>query len=179
MVGFRDKNGRRAYVFLKASRLPIWAPPLSCRGAPSAGFCSAAGGALAAFPFFFFLVLALQLPQQRPRDNHGQGETHEKAKDDINRGHKTIAKTPPSDNKRTPPPIIAATTNTFLLSKSPAITTPTLSYSASTLSTHEVPPKSRTPLPDLSGFRQDNPCGNAGDVAGALRRSCVPRNVRY
>jgi hypothetical protein len=46
----------------------------------------------------------------------------------------------------------------FLL-KSPAITTPTHSYSASTLSTHEVPPKSRTPLPDLSGFRQDHPCG--------------------
>jgi len=66
---------------------------------------------------------------------------------------------PHSPNKRTAPPIIAATINTFLLSKSPAITTPTHSYSASTLSTHEVPPKSRTPLPDLGGFRQDHPCG--------------------
>jgi hypothetical protein len=44
-----------------------------------------------------------------------------------------------------------------LWSKSSAITTPTHSYSVSTLSTHEIPPKSRTPLPDLSGFRQDYP----------------------
>jgi hypothetical protein len=27
------------------------------------------------------------------------------------------------------------------------------------LSTHEIPPKLRTPLPGLSGFRQANPCG--------------------
>jgi hypothetical protein len=30
----------------------------------------------------------LQLPQQSPRDNHGQDETHENAKGDINRDHR-------------------------------------------------------------------------------------------
>ncbi len=110
-----------------------------------------------ALPFFFSLVLALQLAQQRPREKHGQDETHENAKDDITRGHKRVTKTPPSPNKRTTPPIIAATIPTFLWSKSSAITTPTHSYSVSTLSIHEIPPKSRTPLPDLSGFRHDNP----------------------
>ncbi len=110
-----------------------------------------------ALPFFFSLVLALQLPQQRPRENHGQDETHENAKGDITRGHKRVTKTPPSPNKRTTPPIIAATIPTFLWSKSSAITTPTHSYPVSTLSVHEIPPKSRAPVPDLSGFRQDNP----------------------
>ncbi len=116
-----------------------------------------------ALPFFFFLVLALQLPQQRPRENHGQDEPHDNAKGDITRGHKRVTKTPPNPNKRITPPIIAATIPTFLWSKSSvwskssAITTPTHSYSVSTLSIHEIPPKSRTPLPDLSGFRQDNP----------------------
>ena len=106
---------------------------------------SIANGAL---PFFFSLVLRLKLPQQRPRQKHGQDEPHENAKDDITRGHKRITKTPPNPNKRTTPPIIAATIATFLWSKSSAITTPTHSYSVS---------KSRTPLPELSGFRQDNP----------------------
>ena len=116
-----------------------------------------------ALPFFFSLVLALQIPQQRPRENHGQDETHENAEDDINRDHKRVTKIPPSPNKRTTPPIIPATNATFLLSKSSlwskssAITTPTQSYSVSTLRTHEIPPKSRTPLADLSGFRHDNP----------------------
>ncbi len=116
-----------------------------------------------ALPFLFSLVLALQIPQQRPRENHGQDETHENAKDDITRDHKRVTKTPPSPNKRTTPPIIPATIPTFLWSnsslwsKSSAITTPTQSNSVSTLSTHEIPPKSRTPLPDLSGFRHDNP----------------------
>jgi len=46
-----------------------------------------------ALPFFFSLllfslVLVLQLPQQSPRDNHGQDETHEHAKGDINRDHR-------------------------------------------------------------------------------------------
>ncbi len=107
-----------------------------------------------ALPFFFSLVLALQLPQQRPRENHGQDEPHDNAKGDITRGHKRVIKTPPNPNKRTTPPIIPATIPTFLWSKSSvwskssAITTPTHSYSVS---------KSRTPLPDLSGFRQHNP----------------------
>ncbi len=108
-------------------------------------------------PYFFSLVLALQIPQQRPRANHGQDETHENANDDITRSHKRVTKTPASPNKRTTPPIIAATIPTFLWSKSSAITTPTHSYSVSTLSIHEIPPKSRTPVPDLSGFRHDNP----------------------
>ena len=84
-----------------------------------------------ALPFFFSLVLALHIPQQRPRENHGQDETHENAEDDINRDHKRVTKIPPSPNTRTTPPIIAATNATFLLSKSSlcskssAITTPT------------------------------------------------------
>jgi len=115
-----------------------------------------------ALPFFFSLilfslVLVLQLPQKSPRDNHGQEETLENAKGDVNRDHRIIEKTPNSPSKRTIPPIIDATITTLLLSKCSAITTPTHSYSASTLSTHEVPPNSRTPLPDLSGYRQDNP----------------------
>ena len=123
---------------------------------PGVALACAEMGSIAnrALPFFFFLVLAFQLPQQRPRENHGQDEPHENAKGNITRGHKRITKIPPSPNKRTTPPIIPATIATFLLSKSSlwskssAITTPTHSYSVSI---------SRTPLPDLSGFRQDNP----------------------
>lgn len=116
-----------------------------------------------ALPFFFSLVLALRIPQQHPRENHGQDEPHGNARDDITRGHKRVTKIPPSPNTRTTPPIIAATNATFLLSKSSlwskssVITTPTQSNSVSTLSTHEIPPISRTPRPDLSGFRHNNP----------------------
>ena len=105
---------------------------------------SIANGAL---PFFFSLVFALQLAQKRPRENHGQDDPHENSKDDITRDHKRVTKTPPSPNTRTTPPIIAATIPTFLLSnsslwsKSSVITTPTQSYSVSTLSIHEYPQK--------------------------------------
>jgi len=78
-----------------------------------------------ALPFFLSLVLALQIPQQRPRENHGQDETHENAKNDVTRDHKRVTKIPPSPNKRITPPIIPATIATFLWSKSSAITTPT------------------------------------------------------
>ena len=44
---------------------------------------------------------------------------------ELIRDHKNVIKRPPNANKKTAPPIIAATINTFLLSKSPAITTPT------------------------------------------------------
>lgn len=52
------------------------------------GDARAVAGVLVVFPFFFSLVLALQLPQQRPREDHGEDETHEKGKNDINRDHK-------------------------------------------------------------------------------------------
>jgi len=52
------------------------------------GDARAVAGVLAVFPFFFSLVLALQLPQQRPREDHGQDEAHEKGKNDINGDHK-------------------------------------------------------------------------------------------
>ena len=125
-------------------------PPRPAMRHPGVALACTEKGSIAngALPVFFSLVLALQLPQQRPRENHGQDEPHENAKGDITRSHKRVTKTPPSPNKRTTPPIIAATIPTFLWSKSSAITTPTHSYSVST---------SRTPLPDLSGFRQDNP----------------------
>ena len=140
-------------------------PPNPAMRHPGVALACTETGSIAtrALPFFFSLVLALQLAQQRPRENHGQDETHENAKDDITRDHKRIKKIPPSPNKRTTPPITPATIATFLLSKSSlwskssAITTPTQSYSVLTLSAHEIPPKSGTPPPDLSGFRQDNP----------------------
>ena len=59
-----------------------------CRVEERVGDARAVAGVLAVSPFFFSLVLALQLPQQRPRENHGQHESHEKGKNDINRGHK-------------------------------------------------------------------------------------------
>ncbi len=134
-------------------------PPKPAMRPPGAALACTEKGSIAngALPFFFSLVLRLKLPQQRPRQKHGQDEPHENAKDDITRGHKRITKTPTNPNKRTTPPIIAATIPTFLWSKSSAITTPTYSYSVSTLRIHEIRPKSRTPLPELSGFRQDNP----------------------
>ena len=101
-----------------------------------------------ALPFFFSLVLVLKLPQQGPREKHGQDEPHDNAKGDITHAHKRITKTPNNPTKRTTPPIIPATIATFLLSKSSAITTPTHSYSVST---------SGTPPPDLSRFQHDNP----------------------
>ncbi len=125
-------------------------PPKPAMRHPGVALTCTERGSIAdrALPFFFSLVLTLQLPQQRPRENHGQDETHDNAKDDITRDHKRVIKTPTNPNKRTTPPIIAATIPTFLWSKSSAITTPTHSNSVS---------KSRTPLPDLSGFRQGNP----------------------
>jgi hypothetical protein len=59
-----------------------------CRIEERVGDARAPAGALMVFPFFFSLVLALQLPQQRPREDHGEDETHEKGKNDINRDHK-------------------------------------------------------------------------------------------
>ena len=59
-----------------------------CRVEERVGDARAVAGVLAVSPFFFSLVLALQLPQQRPRENHGQHESHEKGKNDIDRGHK-------------------------------------------------------------------------------------------
>ena len=63
-----------------------------CRIEERVGDARAVAGVLVVFPFFFFfffsLVLALQLPQQRPREDHGEDETHEKGKNDINRNHK-------------------------------------------------------------------------------------------
>ena len=59
-----------------------------CRIEERVGDARAPVGALMVFLFFFSLVLALQLPQQRPRENHGQHESHEKGKNDINRDHK-------------------------------------------------------------------------------------------
>jgi len=66
-----------------------------CQGDAHVVDAGAVAGVLAVSPFFFSLVLALQLPQQRPRENHGQHETHEKGKNDINRDHKTRLKHPP------------------------------------------------------------------------------------
>jgi len=62
-----------------------------CRVEVRVGDARTPAGALMVFPFFFFffsLVLALQLPQQRPREDHGEDETHKKGKNDINRDHK-------------------------------------------------------------------------------------------
>ena len=59
-----------------------------CRVEERVGDARAVAGVLVVFPFFFSLVLALQLPQQRPREDHGEDETHEKGKNDINRDHK-------------------------------------------------------------------------------------------
>ncbi|MES0384602.1 MAG: hypothetical protein ABUJ98_08420 [Hyphomicrobium sp.] len=59
-----------------------------CRIEERVGDARAVAGVLVVFPFFFSLVLALQLPQQRPREDHGEDETHEKGKNDINRDHK-------------------------------------------------------------------------------------------
>ena len=61
-----------------------------CRVEVRVGDVRAVAGVLVVFPFFFFfsLVLALQLPQQRPREDHGEDETHKKGKNDINRDHK-------------------------------------------------------------------------------------------
>ena len=60
-----------------------------CRIEERVGDARAPAGALMVFPIFFFsLVLALQLPQQRPREDHGEEETHKKGKNDINRDHK-------------------------------------------------------------------------------------------
>ncbi len=59
-----------------------------CRIEERVGDARAPVGALMVFLFFFSLVLVLQLPQQRPRENHGQHESHEKGKNDINRDHK-------------------------------------------------------------------------------------------
>ena len=47
-------------------------------------------------PFFFSLVLVLQLPQQRPGANYSEDDSHENAKGDINRGQKRVVKRIPS-----------------------------------------------------------------------------------
>ena len=66
-----------------------------CRVEVRVGDARTPAGALMVFPFFFSLVLVLQLPQQRARENHGQEETHEKGEGDINRYHQTRLKHPP------------------------------------------------------------------------------------
>ena len=100
--------------------------------------CSTVNRPLPPHPSSFSLALALELPQQSPRENHRLDETYCNAKGDINRDYRNLAITPHNPNKRTAPPIIAATITTFLLSNSSAITPPIHSYSASTLSTHEM-----------------------------------------
>ena len=132
--------------------MPLYGDETGVGGTPSKPAmraCTEKGSiANRALPFFFSLVLVLKLPQQGPREKHGQDEPHDNAKGDITHAHKRITKTPNNPTKRTTPPIIPATIATFLLSKSSAITTPTHSYSVST---------SGTPPPDLSRFQHDNP----------------------
>ena len=49
---------------------------------PGVGSACTEKGSIAsrALPFFFSLTLALQIPQQRPRENHGQDDPHENAR---------------------------------------------------------------------------------------------------
>ncbi len=68
-------------------RVDGWADGASVPLTRAPAMPGAVAGVLAVSPFFFSLVLALQLPQQRPRENHGQHESHEKGKNDINRDH--------------------------------------------------------------------------------------------
>lgn len=82
-------------------------------------------------PVLFSQVLRLQLTQQCPRENDGQYETHENAKDDENRSHERLRIRPPSPSNNTTAPIINATNPTYFCSKSCAITTEPRSYSFS------------------------------------------------
>ncbi len=62
---------------------------------------------------FFSLVVMLQRPQQRPRQNYRQDEAHENAKGDINHAHERLTIIPTNPKKRTTPPITAATMTTY------------------------------------------------------------------
>lgn len=86
------------------------------------------------------LVLRLHLAQQCPRENDGQGETHENAKDDQNRSHERLKISPASPSTSTTAPIIVATIPTYFCSKSCAITLEPHSNSVSKTSIDESPP---------------------------------------
>jgi len=104
--------------------------------------------------------------------------------------HNIIDKRPANANKRTTPPIIAATIIPFLLSKSSAITTPTHSYSVSTLSTHEIP--ADYSLPWAGSTPKTQACSRTGlawqdrkgrgqgesPALGTHRRPCPPGLTR-
>ncbi len=62
---------------------------------------------------FFSLVVALQHPQQRPRQNYRQDEGHENGKGDRNYAHERLAMSPTNPKRRTTAPIAPATMTTY------------------------------------------------------------------
>ncbi len=62
---------------------------------------------------FFSLVVALQRPQQRPRQNYRQDEGHENAEGNENHAHEILAISPTNPRNRTTAPIAPATMATY------------------------------------------------------------------